>query len=75
MEKAYQKTDLRKGFSATPSRPPPPFFFLLLKIAHIDLKERNLKKERRCNTRGGKAKKSLSEENCPLEALRVFFLL
>ena len=32
----------------------------------------NIEEERRCNTRGGKASESLSEENCPLEALRVF---
>ena len=32
-----------------------------------------LEEERRCNTRGGKASESLSEENCPLEALRGFF--
>ena len=29
--------------------------------------------ERRCNTRGGKTSESLSEENCPLEALRGYF--
>ena len=28
--------------------------------------------ERRCNTRGGKASESLSEEDCPLEALRGY---
>ena len=28
--------------------------------------------ERRCNTRGGKPSESLSEENCPLEALGFF---
>ena len=33
----------------------------------------SLEEERRWNTRGGKASESLSEENCPLEALRVFF--
>ena len=32
----------------------------------------SFEKERRCSTRGGKPSKSLSEENCPLEPLRVF---
>ena len=32
-----------------------------------------IEEERRCTSRGGKASESLSEENCPLEALRVFF--
>ena len=32
-----------------------------------------LEEERRCNTRGGKTSESLSEENCPLEALRGYF--
>ena len=31
-----------------------------------------LEEERRCNTRGGNPSESLSEENCPLEALRGF---
>ena len=39
------------------------------------LNNKSIEEERRCNTRGGKASESLSEENCPLEALRVFFLL
>ena len=37
--------------------------------------ERFVEEERRCNTRGGKASESLSEENCPLEALGVFSFL
>ena len=32
-----------------------------------------IEEERRCNTRGGEASESFSEENCPLEALRGFF--
>ena len=34
-----------------------------------------IEEEQRCNTRGGKASESLSEENCPLEALRGFSFL
>ena len=36
---------------------------------------KHFEEERRCNTRGGKTSENLSEENFPLEALRVFFLL
>ena len=35
--------------------------------------EGSFEEEQRCKTRGGKASESLSEENCPLEALRGFF--
>ena len=34
---------------------------------------KEVEEERRCNTRGGNVSESLSEENCPLEALRAFF--